>query len=122
MARTNIAAVETLGGYAGAGVALTATAADTTNQNSTPHTGREIIIARNSGATGRTVTITSSPAQGTLRTGNITAESIAAGATRVYGPFPLNGWIQADSQLYFEANHAEVLFTVLRLPSAQFGT
>ncbi len=122
MPRTNIAAVETLGGYAGAGVVLTATAADTTNQNSTPLTGREIIIARNSGASSRTVTITSSAAQGTGRLGNIAAESIAAGATRAYGPFPLNGWIQSDSTLYFEANNAEVLFTVLRLPSAQFGT
>lgn len=122
MARTTIAAVETGGGYNYDGVACAGTAADTVNQNQTTLTGREIIIARNSGATGRTVTITGSATKGTLRTSHITADALAAGVQVVYGPFPLDGWLQADGMLYFEANHAEVLFTVLRLPSAQFGT
>lgn len=111
MPRTTIAPVQA----ASAAVALTATAADTVNQNRTPHTGRELIVARNSGAVGRTVTITSAPINGRL--GNIAADALAAGATKVYGPFPTKGWRQTDNFLYFEANHAEVLFSVVRLPA-----
>jgi len=122
MPRTTIAAVETGGGYNYDGIVCTGTAADTSNQNQTPCTGREIIVARNSGASGRTVTVTGAATRGTNRTASISADSIAAGVSQVYGPFPVDGWRQADGMLYFEANNAEVLFTVLRLPSAQFGT
>jgi hypothetical protein len=90
------------------------TAADASNLNQCAHTGKEVIYARNSGAGARTVTITSVSYLG--RTGHITAESIAAGATKVFGPFSIEGWKQTDGYLYFQAEHAEVLFTVLTLP------
>lgn len=96
------------------GVTATVTAADITDKNQFRLTGKEILIARNSGASARTVTITSVAVNG--RTGDITADSIAPGATHVYGPFDLNGWQQTDGYLYFEANNAEVLFTVIELP------
>lgn len=101
-------------GYPTDGVTATVTAADAANDNQCTHTGKEIIIARNSGAGARTVTITSVALNGRL--GNITADSIAAGATHVYGPFAVEGWRQTDGYLYFEGEHAEVLFTVLVIP------
>lgn len=96
------------------GVTATVTAADATNKEQFALTGKEIIIARNSGAGARTVTITSVAVNG--RTGHITADSIAAGATHVYGPFNPNGWKQTDGMIYFEAEHAEVLYTVIVVP------
>lgn len=95
---------------------LTMSAADTVNLNSVPHTGKEVIIARNSGASPYTVTITSvaDPVHG--RTGDIAAASLAAGEVAVFGPYPIDGWRQSDARLYFQASNAAVLFTVLRLP------
>lgn len=104
----------TTNGFPTAGVTATVTAADAANQNSCTFTGKEVIIARNSGAGARTVTITSVSYLG--RTGHITAQSIAAGATAVFGPFSIEGWRQTDGSLYFEGSHAEILFTVLVLP------
>lgn len=101
-------------GWPTAGTLVTFTAANPTDKEQFPLTGKEIVIARNSGASSRTITITSVAYNG--RTGNITAESIAAGAVRVFGPFDINGWRQTDGNLYLEANHAEVLFAVLTLP------
>lgn len=95
---------------------VTPAAADTVNLNSTPHTGKEIILVRNSGAVAHTVTITSvaDPVYG--RTGDIAAVSVPAGETRLFGPFPLEGWRQVDNRLYFQGSDAALLFTVLRLP------
>lgn len=101
-------------GFPTDGVTATATAADVSNKNQVRLTGKEIVLARNSGAQARTVTISSVAINGRL--GDITADSIEAGATHVYGPFDLNGWMQSDGYLYLEANHAEVLFTVLVVP------
>jgi hypothetical protein len=117
MPRTTIAAVAAPGAFPTAGVVITGTAADTVNQNRTTFSGRELLIAFNSGATPRTVTITSI-ADRFGRLGSITAESIAAGAYRMYGPFTnAEGWRQTDAFLYYEANHAEVLFFVIQLPA-----
>ena len=104
----------TTNGWPTAGVTATVTAADASNLNSCTFTGKEVIIARNSGVGARTVTITSVTYLG--RTGHITAQSIAAGATAVFGPFAIDGWRQTDGALYFEGSHAEILFTVLVLP------
>lgn len=115
MARTVLTTTSVPSPYAGAGVAITMTAADTSNQNSFPLTGREIVIAHNTGATPRTVTITSVDDR-YGRSEHIAAESIAAGAIRVYGSgLALEGWQQTDGSLYLEANHAEVKFGILRL-------
>lgn len=97
------------------GVSLTFTAADATNKEQVALTGREIIIARNTGAGARTVTITST-ADELGRTDDITADSIPAGEFHIYGPFGLEGWEQTDGNLYFEAEHAEVTFAIIRLP------
>jgi len=115
MARTVLTVTNVPSPYAGASAAVTMTAADTTNKNSFPLTGREIVIAQNTGASSRTVTITSVDDR-YGRSEDIAAESIAAGAIQVYGPgLALEGWQQTDGSLYLEANHAEVKFGILRL-------
>lgn len=117
MARTDLTPVTVKTGKdAYTATTVTMTAADTTNQNAVALTGKEVLIARNSGGSAYTVTITSvaDPVHG--RTGDISAVSIPAGESRMWGPFPLEGWRQSDNKLYFQASNAAVLFTVLRLP------
>lgn len=93
------------------------TAADTTNKERIAHTGKEIILARNSGAGARTVTVDGVALLG--RTGSITAYSIGAGETIIIGPLPVDGWRQTSGgdagYLTFEGEHAEVLFSTLKL-------
>lgn len=112
MARTTIAPVQADSDGA---VLLTETAADTVNFNQAVHTGKEIILARNTNVAAQTVTITSAP-DALGRIGHITADSVGIGATKIYGPFPTHGWRQVDGFLYFQASNAQVLFTVIRLP------
>lgn len=114
MPRTTIAAVATVGGYPSAGVAAAATAADVSNKNQTPHTGKNFIVhARNSGSTTRNVVFTSVADGQQNRTGDLN-DTLTNAQSKIYGPFAVDGWRQSDGQLYFEAAHAEVLFTVIR--------
>lgn len=95
---------------------LTELAADATNFQSIAFGAfsRLLVIAHNTGAGARTVTITS-VADGLNRTGDITAYSIGAGLIAVLGPFERNGWMQADGTLYCAGSHAEVLFSAAGL-------
>ena len=113
MARQTIAAAVATGGYATAGVAAAETAADATNFEQTVHTGRNfLLIGRNSGVTTRAITITSvADQQG--RTGDV-SDTLTSGQRKVYGPFPEEGWKQTNGYLYFQAAHAEVLWSVIR--------
>ncbi|KKL29024.1 hypothetical protein LCGC14_2369290 [marine sediment metagenome] len=77
-------------------------------------TGKELILIKN-GATPRTITITSVNDE-FGRTGNIAAYAIGANEFAMFGPFKQPGWRQTDGFLYFEANNAEVLIAVIRLP------
>lgn len=67
-----------------------------------------ILIAFNSGASSRTVTVVNNPAN-SRSSNTITAESIAAGAYRVYPRLPE----QDNDVLLVTGNHAEVLFAVI---------
>ena len=96
-----------------AGVLVAATAAHATDKEQTLLTGREILLARNSGATPRVVTITSKADTTTGRVGDVTA-TVAAGAIRMFGPFDQDGFRQSDGMLYFEAAHAEIIWSVIR--------
>lgn len=100
------------GGNADAGVAITFTAATTTDQEAAFSSG-DYLIAWNSGASPRTVTVYSAPAPRSGRLNDITAEAIAAGAHRIYGPFDRAGWRQANGKLKFKASHADVQFAVV---------
>lgn len=91
-------------------------AADVANKNTFPYSGREVIIARNSGATPHTVTLTSHT-DSQNRSGDIGSYSIPGGQSLYFNAVGgLDGWKQADGGFYLEADHAEVLFTILRLP------
>lgn len=116
MPRTDLTVTSVPAAYAAAGVAVTMTAADTSNLNSHTLTGRELLIAHNTGASPYTITITSA-ADPFGRTKDITAESIAAGDIRVYGcGQALLGWLQTDGKLHFQASNAAVKFGILRVP------
>lgn len=124
MARVRLRARAALGGLAslysqeeGNPANVTMTAANTSDKQQTAHTGKVLILAHNSGASPHTVTITSTPDH-LGRTGDLTAYSIGAGEYAVFGPFKLEGWVQTDGKLYFEANHAEVLFGVIDLSNS----
>lgn len=115
MARTNLTKTNAPGAYAGAGVAVVMTAADVANMNQFTAQGNDLVIAYNSGASPYTVTITSSP-DPYGRTRDITAESIAAGAIRIFGPLKTTGWIQPDGKIYLNASNAAVQFGIIALP------
>lgn len=119
MARVTVSKNLAPGSYGVAGVVLTELAADASQFNQFLMTGAELLIARNSnaGSTARTVTITS-VTDDRGRAGTIGAESIAAGAAHVFGPFTKKlGWAQTNGYLYFQASHAEILFSVIQLPN-----
>lgn len=93
---------------------LTMQAADASNGNSVKSSGNDLIIAYNSGAGAYTLTI-SSVADREKRTGDIATYSIAAGAISVFGPFPRQGWMQPDGNLYMMASNASIMLAVLAL-------
>ncbi len=106
------------GSYAAAGVAVTMAAADVANGNYFVSSGKELLIAHQSGVAVRTITITSGVDEFN-RTGTITAENIAGvlGTIRIYGPFPAEGWVASGTRnIFVSANNAEIFFGVVTLP------
>lgn len=93
---------------------ITLTAADATNKEQVLHTDRLVVIARNSGATPRTVTISSIAYLG--RTGDIGPYTVGAGLTAIFGPYPAAGFRQAGGWLFFEASHLDIVFACVLLP------
>ncbi len=91
------------------------TAADVANKNQFKPTGKELIIAWNSGASPYTVTVTSAPDE-KGRSGDITAYSLAAADIAVIGPLEIKGWRQTDGYVYWEASNVAVKFAVISLP------
>lgn len=95
---------------------LTMTAADAANKEQFVASGNDLIVAHNTGASTRTITITSVADGANKRTGDITTYSLQAGDYAVFGPFTKQGWMQADGKIYIEASHAEVKWGVVALP------
>jgi hypothetical protein len=91
-------------------------AADPTNFNNFPLTGREILIAQNSSTTAAaTVTVHSVP-DDEGRTDDIVSFSLAIGAFALFPQFPVAGWRQpSDGTLWVDASSASILFTVVRV-------
>lgn len=114
MARTNLTKTAAPGPYSHAGVVITMAAADVANMNQFTASGNDIVIARNSGASTRTVTVTSAPDE-RGRTKDIAAENILAGEIKLYDLRSLPGWVQTDGKVYLQANNAEVLLGVVAL-------
>lgn len=115
MARQTLTKSNSPGPNPTAGVVVTMTAADTTNNEQFALTGREVLIIHNTGASSYTYTITS-VADPYGRLGDITTQSIAAGAIHTVGPFGLAGWQQTGGYLYLEASNTAVKFGVIALP------
>jgi hypothetical protein len=119
MARVDHTAFETLGTkgseYTANAADLTMQAADTTDSESVPLTGAELVIAHNTDTTdAHTVTISSIASDDLGRTGDI-SYSLGADEYAVFGPFGLDGWRQSDGDLYFAAAAADVKFAVVEI-------
>lgn len=102
-------------GTIGAGaLGLAFTAADTTNKNEFVGSGREMIVARNVGASPYTVTISSAP-DVLGRVKDVGPYSIPANGVAVFGPVPLHGFAQTSRKIYLEGSNASIEFAVVRV-------
>jgi hypothetical protein len=115
MPRQTLPVTSAPGAYSGASAVVTFTAANTTDKEQFALTGKELILINNTGGGAATWTATS-VADPYGRVGNIAAESIAAGAIRVFGPVKVEGWSQTDGKFYLEASANTVKFAVIVLP------
>lgn len=119
MARTVITPQSVPGSYPGTiaanGANFTWAAADVTNKNQFISTGRELLLVKNDDAGVQTITI-NSVQDPYKRTGDISSYSLGTLIFAVFGPFPVLGWMQSDSNIYLEASSANVKFAVLKLP------
>lgn len=93
---------------------VTLTAADVANKNQFVASGRDLVVAFNSGAAPHTVTITSVADPRYGRTKDISAYSVGAGELAVF-ELKRPGYMQADGYIYLEADHAEIKFGVIPL-------
>lgn len=101
------------GGYADAGAAIALTAATNADQECADYRfGSDLLVAVNTGAASHQVTVYSA-ADRMGRSNDLGPETIAAGAVRIYGPFPAAGWRQANGKLKLKGNNAEVKFGVI---------
>lgn len=115
--RVTLTAIQAGNALPTATTSLTYTAADAANKNALTMTGdkNDLLVVRNSGAGTRYVIVTSVADPNTGRTGDQTYY-IGAGLSIILGPFPMDGWRQSsDGKLYFEGEHAEVLFAHVRI-------
>lgn len=114
MPTTAISVQDFPGFYSTTGTDITTTAADTTNGNHVAiSTVPVLLIARNTGASTRTLTVTSQPLPGSGRTGDISAVNITAGTTKVVF-LTKEGWANTSNQVAFSANHAEIVFGAIK--------
>lgn len=114
MPRTDLTKITAPGSIQYTGTVLTMTAADVANMNQFTASGKDLIIAHNTGASPYTVTVTSI-ADPYGRTKDIAAQSLAAGEYRVFGPMETVGWTQTDGKIYLQASNASVKFGVIAL-------
>jgi hypothetical protein len=91
-----------------------ATAGDATNGNSVANDGRIILIAKNTNgaSTARTLTFQTARAVVDNLTKPTRQESIPAGETQVFGPFPVADY---GTTLAFDVSNAEVTINVVRV-------
>ncbi|MFJ7176420.1 hypothetical protein ACIQXA_08430 [Streptomyces massasporeus] len=108
MPRTNIAATQA----SRSGTVLPApTAGDVTNGNSTANDGRVVLIVENTGASSRTITFPTTVSVDGL-TAPVRSESVPAGETQVFGPFPPNDY---GTTLAYNVDNAELTVQALRV-------
>ena len=112
MPRVAVAKTVAPGAYAGTSTAVTMVNEDTGDGLYFDLTGRELVIIHNPSGGALTWTATSVDDR-YGRAENITTESIAAGAIRVFGPVELEGWQQTNGQFYFTASTTAVKFGII---------
>lgn len=112
MARIAVTKTTPPGAYAGSSTVVTMENGNTGDGLYFQMSGGEILIIQNTNVGSQTWTATSvDDSYG--RQENITTESIAAGAIRVFGPIAPDGWQQTNGQFYFTASSTDVKFGVL---------
>lgn len=116
MARARLTPVKATGPFPTAGVTATPAATDASNGNVVVMSGKDLVIVENvSTDTAHTVTF-ASVVDGNGRLGDITAESIPFGVTRIFGPFGKSGWAQSGGDLNINTNHADMHVAVVQIP------
>lgn len=91
------------------------TAIDNVNGNSTVHPGGRGVyfIVQNSHASSPgTFTVTSTP-DSKGRTGDHSAYSLAAGEVGMFGPYPMDGWVQTDGTIRYTGSASTMKVTVV---------
>ncbi len=89
-------------------------AGDVANEEQTALTGKEMIILDNNSGGANTLAVTSVPNQ-FGRTKDINFQ-LDPGEHGMFGPFDLEGWRQADGNLYFSVTSVFVGIGIIRLP------
>jgi len=103
------------------GLKVLRTVADVTNQNQFAWTGREILLAFNTGATSHNVSIQSASLGGRA-VANVSAPIAALGDSLggdvlAWYDFRFgSSWVKTGSIVEFGADNAEVRFAIVRLP------
>lgn len=89
------------------------TAPDITNGNAFAHSGKELLLAKNTGASSVSITITSAPDR-FKRIKHITY-AVAAGAIARFGPFPAEGWVQDDGTVWVDCAATDLTLAVVEV-------
>lgn len=119
MARTSLTPKAAVGSYGDYSVAdsadLAMAAADVANMNQFSASGKDLVVAHNTGGSAYTLTVTS-VADPYGRTKDIATYSLGAGEYAVFGPLALLGWVQTDGKVYLQASNAAVKLGIVALP------
>ncbi len=114
MARIDVPAQDTPGGYIEDGAVLSSVTSDPDGYE-LDLTGREMLIVLNTSGVDTAITFVSvDNVRG--RQGDIIA-TIPAGETGIFGPFSIEGWQQADGKLNVDYPFTQFQASNIRLPS-----
>ena len=121
MARTALTVQTPKGPFPGTVAATdldyTYAAADVGNMNEFPHTGRELILVRNTdGAAPHNISLTSAP-DPQKRSADITTYAVALNGFSVFWAGDIIGWRQTDGNFYLEADDVQIEFAIVKIPS-----
>lgn len=114
MAETLLTATTAPGKFSQTGTVLTMNAGDVGNGNYAAGATDILVVVHNTDAGSQTITITSSAHPMTGRTGDVSAQSLAAGEYRVFRLGNL-GWANSNRQIIFAASSANVKIGVVIL-------
>lgn len=114
MAATTLTKTVAPGLWSQVGIALTMEVADTVNDNDFAQDRDILLVAHNTGGSAYTVTITSAADPRFGRTGDVSAQSLAAGEIRIFR-LTGSGWADANGKINLSASNAAVKFGVVVL-------